>query len=272
VKAKGEQTAQRIRDDTAARSKIASAVAKAAAAVAANSPPILDRTIARLYMEGVCQQENREAVAKLAIDHLADDPPAETTAGPSPDWLNVFSSHAEKASSETLRQHWAHILAQEIRAPGSFSLATLLMLSILDTQLAEIITRARGWIADDWIPVFGQLTVSPYYDDLITLDSIGFLRLGSAKAFHPQSDDPILTPFVNTGIWTFGAPGSAYNLPAALLTVAGKEMLQVIEPREDVDMILQIANALKPMFNRVQIGPLVRQNGIPTGLRNATDV
>jgi hypothetical protein len=81
--------------------------------------------------------ENREAVAREAAELLQTDKPNPETAGPSVDWLNVFSSYAEKAHSEILRKHWAHILAGEIRAPGSISLVTLQLLSVLDASLAR---------------------------------------------------------------------------------------------------------------------------------------
>jgi hypothetical protein len=275
IEAKGQQATQRIRDDTEARKRIFAAVSKAAAQEAAKSPALIQRTIERLYGETVVQQENREAVATKAIELLAENPPDPQTPGPSEDWLNVFSSHAEKATSETLRQHWAHILAQEIRTPGSISLVTLLMLSIIDANVAEVVTRVRRWIAVDWIPTLGPLGVSPCYDDLLTLDSIGFLRLASSKAFRPRSaDEPILTPYLRTGIWTFGQPGRTYQIPGGLLTIAGKEMLKIIPADEDRNMIDWITKDMRHLvgFDRVQVGPLRYENGIPVGLSDVTDV
>jgi hypothetical protein len=183
AKAKGQQRAQKIRDLTDARKSIMEETAKAAAVRAASSPQLLDRMIDRLVAEQFKRQENREAIAIEAGQLLEEKPPDMHTEGPSEDWLNVFSSYAEKATSARLRQHWAHILAAEIRSPGSFSLATLQLFSILDPASANDIKTARAWIADnDWIPIVGDfLNRSPNFDFLLRLDSIGFLRLHSSR-------------------------------------------------------------------------------------------
>jgi Protein of unknown function (DUF2806) len=275
AKAKGQEHAQKIRDRTAARKSIMATTARAAGVQAAQSPERLDRMIDRLVAEELKRQENREAIAIEAGGLLDEVPPPPDTKGPSEDWLNVFSSYAEKATSEQLRQHWAQILAQEIRAPGSFSPATLLMLSIVDARYAAAITRARRWVADDWLPLLGQLGASPHYDDVLVLDSIGFLRVGSAKIFRPVGHDPVVTPFVHTGIATYANPQSPeaqYTMPGALLTIAGKEMLQIMPAEEDHEIIHHIAMRMKEMgFGRVQIGTLKRENG-RVRLENATDV
>jgi hypothetical protein len=276
LRAKGQQRSQRIRDDTAARTKISAAVAKAASQAAAKSPAIVNRAVERLYAEQLRYQENRESVAVLALGFLnqcTSSVDFDRTQEPSTDWLNVFSTYAEKASSQTLREHWAQILAGEIRSPGSFSLATLLMVSIIDMRYAEIMTRARRWVAEDWVILLGPLTFSPRYDDLLALDSIGFLRIGSSKSFHPQASiDPIITPFVNTGIAVFGT--ESCQIPGALLTIAGKEMLQIMPQEEDYEMIRHLATEMKSLklFNRVQIGTLRRQGRVVTSIEGAVDV
>jgi hypothetical protein len=81
-----------------------------------------------------------------------------------------------------LRQHWAQILAGEIRNPGSFSLSTLQLFAVLDPDLAATIKTVRGWIADkNWILAIGDLGRGPKYTLLMQLDSVGFLRLGSSR-------------------------------------------------------------------------------------------
>jgi hypothetical protein len=110
---------------------------------------------------------------------------------------------------------------------------------------------------------------------VLVLDSIGVLRVGSAKVFKPESDIPVITPFVHTGIATYASPqnpGAASTMPAGLLTNAGKEMLQIMPPEEDGEVIRHIAMRMKEMgFGRVQIGTLKRESG-PLRLENATDI
>jgi hypothetical protein len=264
VRARGQKRAQAIRDDTAARTKITAAFAKAVSQTAVNDPKLLDRALVRFMGEEFAKQQNREAIALKAIELLDENPPDEETNGPSPDWLNVFSSHAAMASSETLRQHWAAILAGEIRKPGSFSLATLQLLSIIDTNLASIITTARPWICnDDWIPLVGErIDNGPNYDHLVALDWVGFLRLGSFKYFHLASEQgSAILPFFKQAIVIFAR--KRVQVSQALLTPSGREILKIVPPAEDPEMIRDMAKNLKQIqfITRVQIGNLIEGNG-----------
>jgi hypothetical protein len=216
--------------------------AKAAAVHAARSPQLIDRMIDRLVAEEFKRQENREVIAIEAGQLLDENPPDIHTKGPSEDWLNVFSSYAEKATSTRLRQHWAHILAGEIRSPGSFSLATLQLFSILDPVWANDIKKARAWIADNtWIPTLGRLWRGPNYEVLLRLDSIGFLRLFSSKFLSGS----VTLRFPKYAILMHS--DHEVRIPAAVLTIQGKEALNIVEPTEDRSMIEQIAAQLKSL-------------------------
>jgi hypothetical protein len=273
VRAGGEKRAQAIRDDTAARTKVTAAFAKAISQTNVNDPKLRDRALIRFMGEEFTKQENREAIAVKAVELLDENPPDKETDGPSPDWLNVFSSHASMASSETLRQHWAQILAGEIRKPGSFSLATLQVLSIVDTKIAKAITTVRPWIVNnDWIPVIGALRVGLNYRLLTILDSSGFLRVGSWYGFGGADDTPTLLNFYRTAILAKPS-GRQIMVPGALITLPGQEMLSIVPPAEDPQMIQHIAQSLKPYgFAKVQIGIPVVENGKFVRLDGARDV
>jgi hypothetical protein len=246
VQAKGEQLAQETCDRTAARKSIMAATAKAAGTRAARNPELLDRMLDRFLAEELKRQENREAIAIEAGKLLEESPPDANTKGPSEDWLNVFSSYAEKATSEQLRQHWAQVLAGEIRAPGAFSPATLQLFSILDPALATDIEIARVWIADnEWIPVVGDLEQSPKFDVLVRLDAVGFLRRSSSRRLRLGPGRIWGTSFHNHGMIMSCSVEKEIRLPAALLTVQGKEALKIIAPSEDLDVIRHMANGIK---------------------------
>jgi Protein of unknown function (DUF2806) len=254
IEAKGQQRAQKIRDLTAARKSIMAATSKAAAVRAAGSPELLDRMVDRLVAEQLKWQENREAIAIEAGQLLDEKPPDIHTEGPSEDWLNVYSSYAEKATSARLRQHWAQVLAGEIRSPGTFSLATLQLFSILDPVWANDIKTARAWIADNnWIPTVGDLNRSPKYDVLLRLDSIGFLRLHSSRIMKGS----VQIQFQKHAILMHS--DYEVQVPAGLLTIQGTEALNIVEPAEDFSVIEHIAAQLKslvPPPQTVQIGEI----------------
>jgi hypothetical protein len=269
AKAKGEQRAQKLRDVTNARKSIMAATAKAAAVRAAGNPELLDRMIDRLVAEELKWQENREAIAIEAGQLLNENPPDTQTAGPSEDWLNVFSSYAEKATSTRLREHWARVLVGEIRSPGTFSLATLQMFAILDATLANDITMARSWVADnDWIPMVGdELTQSPKYDVLVRLDSIGFLRLlVSAKTYSGS----VIIRFQKHAILMHS--DHEVRIPAALLTTQGKEALNIVGPAEDSRLVEYFAAEFKhltPRPQRVQTCEIDSSGGVEAAAMEA---
>jgi Protein of unknown function (DUF2806) len=260
LQAKGEQVAQATRDRTAARKSIMAATAKAASAHAARNPELLDRMIDRFLAEELKRQENREAVAIEAGKLLDEEPPHADTKGPSEDWLNVFSAHAEKASSMKLQQHWAHVLAGEIRAPGTFSLATLQLFSILDPALAQDIETARAWMAhDEWIPVIGEIEQSPNFDVLARLDAAGIVIRSSSRIVSLRPGMPSSIPFQKHAIVLSSSQERDFKIAAALLTQTGKELLKIIMPKEDLDFIRRTASRLKSMgpAEVVQIGEIV---------------
>ena len=131
---------QSARDDREARSTFRRGLVTAATAKASESPELVDRMLDRLVQEEFGKQENREAVGILALEHLSENADAgssDTDKLLDTDWLNIFSSHAEKATSERLQDLFGRILAGEVRRPGSFSMSTLRTISELDQDIAN---------------------------------------------------------------------------------------------------------------------------------------
>ncbi|UVK51985.1 DUF2806 domain-containing protein [Mesorhizobium sp. AR02] len=93
-------------------------------------------------------RENIQGSITHASDHLNSLPPPvdEELEGISEnldeDWLNLWGSYAEKASSESMRMWWGRILAGEVRQPGAFSRRTLRIASELDKDTAEVFAGA----------------------------------------------------------------------------------------------------------------------------------
>lgn len=103
-------------------------------------------------------QSNQEAVAAEALEQLAlmapgPDEAQDDNAQIDDDWLNVFSEHAKRASSDALRKLWGRVLAGEIRKPSSFCLTTLRVTSELDQEMAKTFQEAvRTRSAGGFIP------------------------------------------------------------------------------------------------------------------------
>jgi hypothetical protein len=120
IKARGEQHARQIRDETEAKSAFLKSITTVATNKAMQNPELLARATKYLSNTLEREQATREEIAFLAVNYLRDDPPpADMKEAPDEDWLNLFSSLASRANSQTMKEHWARILKGEIRAPGS---------------------------------------------------------------------------------------------------------------------------------------------------------
>lgn len=235
VKAKGEQKARGVRDVTGARSKTTQALTRAVSAKVAADPELLDRAMTTLVVEQLQKQKNREAVARETVSLLNEQGASAGAAEPDEDWLNTFAGFAERASSERMQKHWASVLAGEIRKRGSFSLTTLQLLSVVDAELAQIITNSRKWIINDlFIPLLGDLTKGDKYTQLMKLDAIGFLRIGSGQFFEPNRAAEMR--IANKQL-VFITPAHETVLNTATLTPAGQEVLQLVE-RGEVERVV----------------------------------
>ena len=188
------------------------------------------------------EQHNREMVVLKTIENLQSDPPqSPTDETPTEDWLNLFGRYAENASSEKLREHWAHILAGEIKRPGSFSVTTLHLASVLDERLVRKIENIRPWMLfNHAIPVLGPLQKGALYTDLLTLAGIGFLIMGGhadETTIIEHQDETTIIEFQDVLVWVpkpsiFGSTDTV-SFPAAMLTQAGKELLSALGPTKE---------------------------------------
>jgi hypothetical protein len=123
-------------------------------------------------------------------------------------------------------------LAGEIRKPGSISLTTLQLLSLIDQELAQIISEVRGWLFGDFIPIVGKLASGDGYTKLMKLNAIGFLLLGNAKHFAGNSAGYI---FAGDKRIAVTVPGSGLFVQSAILTPAGREVVDLIGGSTNAD-------------------------------------
>jgi hypothetical protein len=214
--------------------------------IEANAQQIGERALSHGVQRMVKEQQNRENVAIKTVETLQLEPPKEITSEiPSDDWLNLFGRYAQDATSEKMQYHWAHILAGEIRKPGSFSFITLHLASVLDEKLARIIESLRPWIiATDNIALVGPFAKGDRYSDLIILAGIGFVNIANHAITPDASDDPaapvaflfesgrVNVPhdpsYVKTGNTVLQAPEP--YIPTACITPAGLELLSILPP------------------------------------------
>ncbi|TAI61489.1 DUF2806 domain-containing protein [Bradyrhizobium sp. Leo170] len=248
---------------TEAKTAITRAIAKAAVEhIEANSAQIGERALVYGVERLIREQNNREAVVIKAIEYVSENPPSDTsTELPNDDWLNLFGRYAENATSNQMREHWAQILAGEVRKPGSFSFATLHLASILDQQLARTIEMVRPWIIESkHIPLVGPFRRGDLFEALIVLASIGFTHLGDQAIYVEDTDKPEEATRFRTDKATIVVPrypatirlagkevdlAGEPSLPSATVTRSGLELLSILPP---VDQASELPEAIANYF------------------------
>ncbi len=151
LKASGEQKASAIRNDTASALAISKAITKEAVKHASADEALAERAVATFMSDAMRKQENRERVAKAAVEDLEADPPPGDTGGPSDDWMNRFQRYAEDVSSEDVQRMWGRVLAAEIRRPGIVTNRVLRTIDEIDTETAIIFNKYGSSICGKFI-------------------------------------------------------------------------------------------------------------------------
>jgi hypothetical protein len=251
-----ERHAQRIRDDTAARTTVMKAMAEAASKQASASPELIDRAVDRWVGVQAQRQANREQVAAQTIEHLRNEPAPPESEGPSDDWINVFEDFAERASSEGMQDLWSRILAGEIRKPGSFSLVTLSYVSTLDKITVEKINKVLPFILDDRVipkkdEQYGGLSES----DIIELESLEFGMFGSGFLYLTKkvTDKKVFIMRSGPKAFVVTMPSmEVVKIPGFILSRPGIELSKIIPREFNLKWFGEILWSLRP--TNVQIG------------------
>jgi hypothetical protein len=167
------------------------------------------RAIERLVDEAVSKQANREWVAREAAREIVQEPPssdAEQEIGA--DWLAQFWTVAEAISEADARRFLAHLLANEVKRPGSVSPQTLSLLTILTGALARRFQHFCRLSIDDGDAVyvihpnvFNFQNIGPLddfgvsYNDLFDFDDCGLLRSAETLMVN-YAPNPEATPYI----------------------------------------------------------------------------
>lgn len=224
-------------------------------------PELPEPVVRRIIAEELRKQENLEAVwaeAKKTLLETAQTNKEAADNGPnevSPDWMNYFSSFAEKASSETIRPLWGRILAGEIRHPSSFSVSALRVLSEIDAETAKafqeiaefrISGKTFGFSEDLLVkarPVSGLPLVT-----LTRLEEAGLLH-GASSMLHSPFQVKEAEPYCLSLTPGFGLMLTAKNKGASLkidlikITQVGSQICSIL-PRDEMEACRRTAQLL----------------------------
>lgn len=220
----------------------------------------------------VREQVNLDMIAQSATRHLRDDSAAADAAGkpqPEPppineDWLNAFEKEASQKSTDEMRETFARILANEIRAPSSYSIRTVRLLGQMDAEVAQLFKRLcalcvtyerPGLVHDARALSFegsaASNALAPYgitfaalnalnEAGLVIADYKSYMDYSSAIPRSVEGKDlpQIVAPLVYQGRTHALLPQEGKSPPSSVrvhgvaLSRSGRELLSVVDPEE----------------------------------------
>lgn len=235
---------QGARDKSEARSKVTRAIADKAAQLAVDDPAIMERAIHGMLSKSYRIQENRENVAKVAVEELSKAPPPDESKGPSDDWMNKFERYAEDASGDDIRQMFGRLLAEEVRNPGKISSATMRFIADMDSDVAKLIQRTLPACSSQGPAFLDAISPSLEMEDLLILEQAGFWRTRRNMRYEIKISTP---PFAYVIVREHDAialelsAGVSLELESAFLSKPARDLLAITEVEFDFDSFEKLA-------------------------------
>lgn len=172
--------------------RIAKAEAEASVIKAQAEIQITDlhrRAMHRFIEEEANKQKNIEDITNQAIPFLEEKADAEKM---NDDWVTNFFDKSRIVSDKEMQGFWAHVLAGEANAPGTYSKRTVNYLGDLDKADADLFTKlcGFGWMVGNVVPLIFDVQKSVYTDNGINfgalshLESIGLIQFENLSGFR----------------------------------------------------------------------------------------
>jgi Protein of unknown function (DUF2806) len=232
----------RIKDDSFMRSEAMKLIVAASVREAERDPEFASRALTYQSRKLRQEQRNRETIVMKALGNLHETPPPEGfQEEPTDDFLNLFGARAAHASSDELQDLFARILAGEIRKPGSFSLQTIQLVSVIDRRLATALKTARAWIFWDAIPqITSESVLKPGTVGL--LQDMNLLRGDLQRSFAATEMGNVIAMLGNKAVVLYGT--KTINVPIWALSESGREIMSLIPYIEDENYLAALPKGL----------------------------
>ncbi|MBF0892719.1 DUF2806 domain-containing protein [Gluconobacter sp. LMG 1744] len=235
-------------------------------------PVLLEHAIVEMMGEAFSKQENKDAVAEEALKDIGEKhtDSSSTNEALDEDWLNFFSSYAEKATSERTRQLWGRILSGEVRHPGRFSLATLRLLSEIDQKTAASFVEMSSFAIGNAI-YFSQKHKVQHFSELLRLENAGLLngvstQLGRSFKLDNNNYSFLVDEYFIFAVKMIPSAEKNLNISAILFTETGLELLKIIDtPRNETERMLRLEDNLKEnlSISNYYIHSIIKKDGNP---------
>lgn len=174
------------------------------------------------------------------------------------DWAIRFINNAQDISREELKIIWGHLLAGEIKKPGTFSLRTLESLRNLNAKEAALFHKISRYILNSTGEhalflfnndnLFKEIGITP--DEIFTLIDAGLL-ISLAQIdirLHETAQEEFIFVYQNLAIKSRITSSGKYSV--LLLSAAGEQIYSLIE---DNDIDMDYLKAVTKFLGRSQV-------------------
>jgi len=252
---------RQIQAGTAAQEAIQAAENEAALEKLRADPAFGDRMVEHFICKQARQQFNREQIAQKAIKYVnetSDEQDIQEGYNISEDWLNMFESYAQKASSEQLQEIWARVLSGEIRKPGAFSLSTIRFIAELDAEIAKmfqdvVVCRLPNGMLLKPSELRGQNLL-----DYTFLEEVGLLQhvSGHLGIDLDKGEDGRCNYRIGSVLLLIKAKNNL-RLDLIRITRVGRQLSSILPKESDHRIAQQVADHFAPQCEEVTINKII---------------
>jgi hypothetical protein len=258
-----ESWAQRRRSDTLAERQIAGAVAAKAKLVAAADQNLVQRGVDRWTRKFEERQKSVEEVAVRAINILHEEGLPPGAAAPAEDFMRMFEDMAERATTESIADLLARVLAGEIRKPFSVSRRTLQTVAVMDQELVQAVEYLRPRLFEpNWTHYPECDGEFARHADLV--ESVSIARSADLTPWQADAQGDIKLKMGNKLLIAVSSPNNMFFVKTLSLTPIGRELKDLFPPSTQ-ERFQEIAFGLKLLeqIARVDLCELEFKDGHP---------
>ena len=214
--------------------------------------------------DAIERELNVAGAVGYAVRELEADSATEPAAEPVDyDWMLRWRDAAGAVTADQLQHLWGTVLADEVRAPGSFSLRALEVLRNMSQADAEKVEALSRLALDDRLVYRDaelQQTVGPPLDFFIEVQELGLLsgaEAGFVATLRSTSDEQFLVVLrcrERALIITAPEVSRQLSLPNFAITSVGQQILRLVKSEADVDYLRSVGRALLKQGLSVALG------------------
>lgn len=227
--------------------------------VRAQLPEDMQQLIERAQLRNISQEIKKQDNIEKVVDKASEFLEAETEVSEEPvdtDWITRFFNCVGEVSNEKMQTIWAHILADEVKQPGSFSLRTLDTVRNVSRNEAEIfqkivklvvtdINKSNCFISSN-LSLLKKYNVT--YDEIIKLQDCGLLRYNENMNLDMKLDRKTNALLLNMGrALLFGYSGNdtiSILIGGFALTKSGEELYKILVNMSDNNYLYDFAELI----------------------------